>query len=340
MTMTIVLPAAARAVAVAALAAALSAGIAARADAQARLSDDALRRPDALAPALERLDEALRQRLTSADDAASLWMAGEFETLDPALRVRDFGAAAARAPTEMLFAASLARACVPRTIPTLAECATRDSVASFATRDPDNAVPWLLLAERARQRRASPPVVTENLERAAKASRFDDYTQHAAPMFAATARALPAGSAPVLDAIAAAGYVDRAAGGLAPTLTALCGPRREVTGEGVTIACQRIAALMVERAPNGADQALGASLAGANAPSDSARSMAQAKARDIAVRRQRCAETFDALARIAVDPASPAAGRAQAAAAAWTNDRARGDEFAACERLAAAIATK
>jgi hypothetical protein len=306
--------------------------------AQARLADDVARRATPLAATLERIDELLRQRLTSADDAASHWIAGELETLDPAARTRHFGVAATREPGEMLYAASLARACVPRTMPSLPECAVRDSVASFATRDADNAVPWLLLAERARQRR-TPTSVTENLERAATASRFDDYTERAAPIFFAAVRTLPGGADRGTDAVAAAAYTDRAAGGLATALAALCGPKREVTGDEVARACRRIAALMIERAPNAADKALGASLASANAPSDSARAMAETKSREIALRRQRCAETFDALARIAADPGSPAGASAQAAAAAWATERSRGDELAACENLAAAIAT-
>jgi len=309
------------------------------APAQTRLTDDTPARPSPIAPVLERIDEALRQRLTAADDAASRWMAGEFETLDVAARARDFAAAAARAPSETLYLASLARACVARTVPTLPECASRDAVASFATRDPDNAVPWILLAERARQRRLPAADVAGNLERAAKSPRFDDYTQRSAPLYAAAIRALPGGGDRAVDAVAAARYVDRAAGGLAPALAALCGPKRELPGETVGRACVRIAALMIERAPNAADQAMGASLAGANAASDSARALADSTGRAIAARRQRCTETFDHLARIAAGPAGAADAKARDAAAAWPDDRARLGELAACERLAAGLAT-
>jgi len=306
--------------------------------AQARLSDSESGNPSSLAPVLERLDEGLRQAVTSADDPGSRWISGQLETLDPAARARDFAAAAARAPGEMLYVASLARACLTRTVPGLPECDTRDAIASFVTRDADNAVPWLLLAERARQRRAL-PAVAENLERAARATRFDDYSERGAAIFAARIRMLPGGAARGTDVVAVALYTDRAAGGLAVPLSALCGPKREATGEEVTRACQRIAALLVERAPNAVDRALGASLAIANAPSDSARALAEVRAREIAVRRQRCAETMARLAAIAADPRDPAGARAEAAALAWPADRGKMDEIAACDRLAAAIAT-
>jgi hypothetical protein len=299
--------------------------------AQARLSDDQAAAASPLAPVLERLDDALRQAVTAGDDAASHFLSAELSTLDLVGQARDYAAAAARDPAEPLYAASLARLCAVRAHPSLPACDTRDSIAYWASRDPDNAVPWLLLAERARQRR-TPTAVSENLQRAAQATRYDDYAQRAAPLYYERIRKLPESPGSAIAAAATAQYLARGAGGMQTTLSALCGSARDATVDAVTRACLRIAALMIERAPNAVDRATGAALAAANAPTESGRAVAHARARDIAVARQRCRETVRELESLAAS----ADARAQPAATRWVEDRAK-DEIGACERLAAAL---
>src|SRR5829696_3676043 len=128
--------------------AAILCSVAAPAFPQARASDDD-NRPSALAPVYERIGEAIAQQVIGADDAASHWISGRFASLEPAAQLREYAAAFAREPREMLYVASLADACMRTYAPVPAECGDRDSIGYWSSRDGDNAVPWLLQAERA-----------------------------------------------------------------------------------------------------------------------------------------------------------------------------------------------
>lgn len=302
---------------------------------QDRVADTDAAPPSPLAPVLERLDGELRSASIASDDAEGRWIAGRFEPLDIAAQARDYAAAQARVPEEMLYAASLARTCTNRVRPGLPECDARDALGYWAARDSSNAAPWLLLAERARQRGSS-AVAIDNLERAGRLARFTDYSERSAGIFAAKLLALPGGEAPGIAVVAAARYADAAAGSFRPILAALCGPRRDLKSDAVTGACVRVAALLVDTAPNGVDKMLGAEIAAGLVTSESARGIVEARVRDIATGRERCKETLARLDALLANPATVTPAITQAAQA-WLADRRQMDEIAACARLRSAI---
>lgn len=304
--------------------------------AQDRLADADSATPSPLAPVLERLDGELRSASIASDDAEGRWIAGQFERLDIEAQARDYAAAQTRAPGEMLYAASLARTCTNRVRPGLPECDARDALGYWAARDSSNAAPWLLLAERARQRGSSAAAV-ENLERAARLARFTDYSERSAWIFAAKLRALAGGNEPGVAVVAAARYADASAASFRPILVALCGPRRDPKSDAVTGACLRVAALLVDAAPNGVDKMLGTELAAGLVTSESGRGIVEARARDIATGRERCKESLARLEALVANPATMTPAIAQAAQA-WLVDRGKMDEFAACARLRSAMA--
>jgi hypothetical protein len=303
--------------------------------AQDRLADADNAPPSPLAPVLERLDGELRSASIGSDDAEGRWIAGQLERLDIEAEARDYAAAQARAPGEMLYAASLARTCTHRVRPGLPECDARDALGYWAARDPSNAAPWLLLAERARQRGSSAAIL-ENLERAARLARFTDYSERSAGVFAAKLAVLPGGNDPGVAAVAAAHYADASAGSFRPILAALCGPRRDPKSDVVTGACIRVAALLVDAAPSGADKMLGAEIAAGLVASESARGIVESRARDIATGRERCKETLARLETLVANPATVTPATARAAQA-WLVDRGKMDEITACARLRSAI---
>src|SRR5688572_11017015 len=157
--------------------------------AQARAGDDNVA-PSALAPVFAQFDEALGPRLIGADDAASRWIVGRSSALEPDVQAREYAAAVAREPKELLFVSSLAIACLRA--PSLPECTERDPVGYWAARDGDNAVPWMLQAERARRRNNMPSFI-DNLERASRSGRYDSYEHRAgAVMWSRVAKLAPA----------------------------------------------------------------------------------------------------------------------------------------------------
>ena len=101
--------------------------------------DGAARRRSALAPA---------DRERAADD----WLAGEIDAADVESQVRHYAAARTAAPRSGSTSRhSPSPACV-RVRPQLAPCDAVDRLADWASRDTDNGVPSVLLADRARQR--------------------------------------------------------------------------------------------------------------------------------------------------------------------------------------------
>ena len=137
------------------------------------------------------LDQALRARVLASTRAARPVGRG------PARRRRSVAARsarsrrrAARAPGEKLFLASLAIACLAPLQPLPPECDATDRLADWATRDADNGVPSLLLADRARQRNNAASMVAF-LEEAATRPRFDDYQNRGALLVWDAVRAVP-----------------------------------------------------------------------------------------------------------------------------------------------------
>ena len=74
---------------------------------------------------VDRLDEAYRGRMLTANDPRSNWIAGQLDRGDIEAQVRHFAAARVAAPDNRLYLASLATACLEPVQPRLPECEAR-----------------------------------------------------------------------------------------------------------------------------------------------------------------------------------------------------------------------
>ena len=299
--------------------------------AQARAGDDAAA-PSRLAPLFVQFEEALAPRLIGADDAASRWISGRFSTLEPAAQARDYASAAAREPKELLYVASLADACLRA--PAMPDCADRDAIGYWVARDPDNAVPWLLQAERAR-RRNNVGALVENLDRASRSNRYDTYDHRAGAVL--LGKLAPA--TPAADRGAAALYAvnaSSAAGAPMQALQDLCSPQGRALDARIAAACARLAALMADRASLLNDRRAGTQIALAAASGDGATSSAGERARAVVAQQDRCRESLQALERAALG-APDQRQRAATIGEQFVAARARDGEASACEALASAM---
>ena len=303
--------------------------------AQARAGDDA-NAASPLAATYQRIGETVAQQIIGGDDAASHWMSGRFAPLDPAVQLREYAAAAARDPKEPLYVASLADTCMRVFSPVPAECSDRDTIGYWSSRDPDNAVPWLLQAERARRRNNVSSIV-ENLERAAASPRYDDYAGRAGGVVAAklVPRAAPADRAATVLYAQQQGAMPLSSPLAA--LEAVCAPSTRALEERIGRSCIRLGALMAERAASYANRRAGAQIAFASATTDSARAATNEAARAAVAMSDRCREAVATLERYA----SGGPGERERAAATgsrFLDDRSSGGEPAACEALAKSLA--
>ncbi len=318
--------------AVLALAAAALAWAAAPAFGQVRAGDDARSPPSPLASTWQRFDDALATRLPGADDAAGHWMLGRRSSLEPVVQAREYAAAFVRGPREPLFVASLADICMRPVMPTLLECGERDIVGHWVSRETDNAVPWLLQAEKARRRNNIESLV-ENLEGAARAARFDDHSGRGAELFAA--RIL--GFAAPADRAAAWLAGDRFAGSVlgAPmdALEQLCSAGSRGLDERIGRGCQRLATLMIERATSFTHRRAGAQIAFAAAAGEPARAAARSSEAVVIAQQERCRLAWGELERLAAGSEADRA-RALPIAQRFVTERAASGEVAACEGLA------
>jgi hypothetical protein len=135
---------------------------------------DGPRPPSLPEAAFEKIDQSLRERVANADSAEAHFVRGLQATMDPGARVAGYAEAWRQQPSNLLFLSSFADACMVRAIPAWPECASADPISRWASRDADNAVPRVLLAERARQR-GDLPGMREQLAYAAELKRFDSY---------------------------------------------------------------------------------------------------------------------------------------------------------------------
>ncbi len=139
---------------------------------------------------VDRLDEAYRARMLTANDPRSNWIAGQLDRGDIEAQVRHFAAARVAAPDNRLYLASLATACLEPVQPRLPECDGVDRLADWATRDVDNGWPTLLLAERAR-RHKNQEAMLAYLQQAAGQPRFVEYWEAGSLEFWEAVRAIP-----------------------------------------------------------------------------------------------------------------------------------------------------
>jgi hypothetical protein len=316
-----------------AIAAAVAALMPSGVRAQAQAGDDAAAAASPLAPLYAQFDETLPSRLIGADDAASRWLSGRLSALEPSAQIRDYAAAVAREPKEMLYVASLADACMGVGAMLPRDCTDRDPVGYWVSRDTDNAVPWLLQAERARRRNNVPSLI-DNLDRASKSSRYATYQSRAAPsVWNKLAPLVPSENrgAAALYALDARQASDASL----VALENLCSPASRGLDARIGAACLRLAILMAERAPLFADRRAGTQLA-LNLASEGGKAVPAEQARAVVAQQDRCREAVNALRRFALGTPSQR-DRAGATASEFLSTRAREGEPAACAALATAM---
>ncbi len=153
----------------------------------------------------EALDQILRARVAAASTPRELWIEGTLADADPWAGARSLAEARTRVPGEKLYLASLAMACLAPLQPLPDECDATDRLADWAIRDPDNGLPVLLLADRARQRNNMASMLA-HLEDAATRPRFDDYSNRAAVLLWEAIREVPGTVDPAARAELAASY--------------------------------------------------------------------------------------------------------------------------------------
>lgn len=308
----------------------LVAGFVPAAFAQARAGDEAAVSPSPLAPLFTRLDETLAQKVVGADDAPGRWLSGRLSGFDLAAQGRDYAAAAAHDTTEPLYAASLADVCMRPASPALPECLARDSIGYWVSRDPDNAAPWLLQAERARRRGAMPTMI-DNLERAATSARFDDHSGRGAAVAWSKVAPLVTPAERAAGALYALSY----AGGMGAALAAVehvCGAPSRALDPRVPRACARLGTLMAGSGASFNDRRAGVQVALAAAASEGERAAVNDSARGIVAAQERCRDARNILQR---DAAGTPDARAAAAARAERYVATLGTrgEVAACAEL-------
>jgi hypothetical protein len=273
---------------------------------------------------VEALDQALRARALVSSEPRELWIAAQLDAVDPWQRVSALAQARTRMPGEKLFLASLAMACLAPLQPLPAECDATDRLADWATRDADNGVPSLLLADRARRRNNTTSMVAF-LEEAAGRPRFDDYENRGALVVWEAVRALPGDADPAARAQEAAVFGLAHTSQVATVLQSLCRDAARAA-ENVRAACANAGNAVAQRASTWSLRIAGARLAErAQAPN------AGQQLADVQRRAFECAEAGNPIAQ--AFESSDRAVRAKAAAQ-WQARLAReaeGGEVESCK---------
>lgn len=294
---------------------------------------DGPRIPSLPEAAFERIDQALRERAVSADGADAAFLRGLQATMDPGARIAAYAEAYRSRPSEILFLASLADACMQRAIPAWPDCEALDPVSRWASRDADNALPRMLLAERARQR-GDLAGMREQVAHAAGLDRFDSYRGRGGAAVWRVLAGVPAvASEPEAPFTAAAIGAARAGVGTVESAL-LC--RRD--GPGMTPdvgeSCRRVARTMAERADTFEARSAGLAILWNGTDDPAARTRIAAQRDQLEAARHACRSAELAM----IEGLNRDAGRRAAAraieAAALDDARERG-EPAACATLVA-----
>jgi hypothetical protein len=259
-----------------------------------------------------RMDDAMRTRVLSGDAPRSRWLAAEIDRSDIDSQVANLAQARNRVPTEKLYLASLALACLERVQPLPAACDATDRLADWATRDADNGLPSLLLAERAQQRNNGTSMLAY-LEEAATRPRFDDYRARGGLFIWEEVRLLPGSDeAAARVELAATWGLARPAYGTG-SLQSLC---RDAARFGDTArgACAAVGNAMAQRGSTWMLRTAGARIAERNATTPDAQARAAAQLADVQRRAYDCAQQGNPVATALQSP--DAAVRA-AAVAQW-----------------------
>lgn len=240
------------------------------------------------------MDDAMRAQWLVATDPRTNWLAGTLDADDPAAQVARLAAARVAVPAERLFVASLATACLAPVRPWPAECDATDRLADWATRDVDNGVPSLLLADRARQRNNAAALLAY-LEEAAQRPRFDDYRNRGAHVIWEEVRALAGAYDPAARALLAASYGALWTPFATGAIDALCRDGRAPT-DAIRAACAAAGNALAQRAATWSLRIAGARLADRSAAAGPAQAVARQQLADVQRRAFECAEAGNAVA--------------------------------------------
>lgn len=244
-------------------------------------------------PDVERLDQAYRDRLSTATDTRSRWVAGQLEPGEAASASEHLLRARSEAPTERLYLAALAAACLESVQPRPPACDGTDRLADWATRDGDNGVPSLLLAERARQRNNTEGMIAY-LDEAAIRPRFDDYWNRGALILWEDVNGATPGADPAARALLVANYLTLRGAYGGNVWRSLCrdGGRGN---DAARAACYAAGIAVAGRGTTWALQLAGARAAERNAGSPAETAAAGARVRQLQQRAFSCAAQADTL---------------------------------------------
>jgi hypothetical protein len=286
---------------------------------------------------VDRLDDAYRARMLTANDPRSNWIAGQLDRGDIEAQVRHFAAARGAAPENRLYLASLATACLEPVQPRLPECDGVDRLADWATRDVDNGWPALLLADRARKHKNQEAMLAY-LQQAAGQPRFVEYWEAGSLEFWEAVRAIP------LEAEEAAKLELAVMYAMARSLAWPDAARATCMGAGqrateVRSACAQLGAAMRERGSTWMSRLIGARMVVANAGSADVLASAEAKVGSVRAQIAACSRSTGSI----LDglEAADQASRAKAVAEwdAWLRREASVGEARACEERLGATST-
>jgi len=286
---------------------------------------------------VDRLDEAFRSRMLTANDPRGNWIAGQLDQGDIASQVRHFAAARVAAPDNKLFLATLATACLQPVRPPLAECEAVDRLADWATRDRDNGGPSLLLADRARQHGNAESMLAY-LQQAAAQPRFAEYWEAGSLEIWEAVRAMPVEGDEAAKLELAVMYA------MARSLAWPTAARGTCMGSGertaaVRAACAELGAAMRERGSTWMSRLIGGRMATANAASTESKALAERKLASVRDQIAACSRSTGSI----LDglEAADAATRAAAVTAwdTWLRREAAVGEARACEERVAATST-
>jgi hypothetical protein len=272
---------------------------------------------------VEMLDQALRARALVSSDPRELWIGAQLDAVDPWQRVTALAQARTRAPGEKLYLASLAMACLAPLQPLPAECDATDRLADWATRDADNGVPSLLLADRARRRNNTASMLAF-LEEAATRPRFDDYESRGALIVWDAVRGLPGTVEPAARAEAAAAFGAAHMSQVPVTLQSLCRDAARVA-ENIRAACAGAGDAMAQRASSWPLRVAGAKLAERAQATN-----AQQQLTEVQRRAFECAQAGNSLTQALESPDAGVRAKGVAQWEARLAREAKGGEVAAC----------
>ena len=238
---------------------------------------------------VDRLDDAYRARMLTANDPRSNWIAGQLDRGDIEAQVRHFAAARVAAPDNRLYLASLATACLEPVQPRLPECDSVDRLADWATRDADNGWPALLLAERAR-RHKNQEAMLAYLQQAAGQPRFVEYWEAGSLELWEAVRAIPLEAEEAAKLELAVMYAMARSLAWPDAARATCMGASQRANE-VRSACAQLGAAMRERGSTWMSRLIGARMVMANAGSAEALAAAETKVASVRAQIAACSRS-------------------------------------------------